>query len=160
MELNPPMQFEWPDAEIALRLGIATLAGLILGFDREVRGHAAGLRTHGMIALTSAMMTVSAILLYHQLGGEESSIDPLRMYEATTAAIGIIAAGIIIVRGGDVRNLTSATHVWLTAMVGIASGAGQYPLVLLGGLTALVLLVVVRVAERYLPRKNEPVDRG
>jgi putative Mg2+ transporter-C (MgtC) family protein len=154
MELNPPMHLEWPDAEIALRIGVATLAGLILGFDREVKGHAAGLRTHGFIALTSSMMTVCALLLYYQLGGEESSIDPLRVFEAMTAAIGIIAAGVIIVKGGDIRNLTSAAHIWLTATVGIASGAGQYPVVLLGGLIAIILLVIVGAVERYLPRND------
>lgn len=160
MELNPSMEFEWPDAEIALRLGVATLAGLILGFDRELRGHAAGLRTHGMIALTSALMTVSATLLYYQFGGVHSKVDPLRIFEAMTAAIGIIAAGIIIVRGGDIHNLTSAAHVWLTATIGIASGAGQYPVVILGGLTALILLVVVRIVERYLPSRDVEADDG
>ena len=160
MELNPSMHFEWPESEIAFRLGVATLAGLILGFDRELRGHAAGLRTHGMIALTSAIMTVSALLLYYQLGDSTSKVDPLRIFEAMTAAMGIIAAGIIIVRGGDIKNLTSAVHVWLTATIGIASGAGQYPVVLLGGLTALMLLIIVRIVERCLPSKDIEADNG
>lgn len=151
MELNGPMPFEWPEGEIALRLGLATLVGLVLGFDREVRGHAAGLRTHGFVALSAALMTVSALLLYYQLGGAQSRLDPLRVIEAMTAAIGIIAAGLIIVRGGDIKNLTSAANIWLTAALGIASGAGQYPVVLIGGALALVLLVVLGFVERWLP---------
>ncbi len=154
MHLNPSMPFIWPEGEIALRLGVATLAGLILGFDREIRGHDAGLRTHGFVALSAALMTVSALLLYYQLGGAESGIDPLRVIEAMTAAIGIIAAGLIIVRGGDIKNLTSAANIWLTAALGVASGAGQYPVVLIGGALALLLLVVIGFLERWLPGGN------
>lgn len=152
MQINGSMPFLWPEGEIALRLGVATLAGLVLGFDREVRGHDAGLRTHGFVALSAALMTVSALLLYYQLGGTQSRLDPLRVIEAMAAAIGIIAAGLIIVRGGDIKNLTSAANIWLTAALGIASGAGQYPVVLMGGAIALILLVVLGFLERWLPR--------
>src|SRR3546814_8742031 len=71
-------------------------------------------------------MTVVAIALYYQLGGPQSRIDPLRVIEGMAAAIGIIAAGLIIVRGGEVRNLTTAAHIWLTAGIGLASGAGYF----------------------------------
>ncbi len=151
IHLNPAMPFAWPEAEIALRLAVATITGLVLGFDREVRGHAAGLRTHGLVALSASLMTVTAILLYFQLGGAQSKIDPLRVIEAMTAAIGIIGAGLIIVKGGDIKNLTSAAYIWLTASLGVASGAGQYPVVLLGGLIALILLIFIRFLERWLP---------
>src|SRR3546814_2757770 len=76
-------------------------------------------------------MTVVAIALYYQLGGPQSRIDPLRVIEGMAAAIGIIAAGLIIVRGGEGRNLTTAAHIWLTAGIGIASGAGYFAVVLI-----------------------------
>lgn len=156
MQLNPAMEFGWPELEIALRLVTATIAGMLLGFDREVKGYDAGLRTHGFVALASSLMTVSALLLYYQLGGSDSRLDPLRVMEAMAAAIGIIAAGLIIVRGGDVKNLTSAAHIWLTAALGIASGVGQYPLVIITTVLALLLLIGVGAAERWLPER----DRG
>lgn len=155
MELNAAMEWEWPEIEIAVRLGVATLMGMALGLDREVRGYDAGLRTHGLVALSSAVMTVSALLLYYQLGGAHSRLDPLRVVEGMAAAMGIIAAGLIIVRGDNVQNLTSAAHIWLTATLGIACGAGQYPVVLIGGGIALVLLVLVGVAERWIPEKTD-----
>jgi len=155
MQLNAAMGWEWPDVEIAARLGVATLTGLALGFEREVRGYDAGLRTHGLVALSSAVMTVSALLLYYQLGGASSRLDPLRVVEGMAAAMGIIAAGLIIVRGDSVQNLTSAAHIWLTATLGIACGAGQYPVVALGTLIALLLLVVVGLAERWIPQKPQ-----
>lgn len=155
MDINAAMIWEWPEVEIALRLGVATLTGMALGLEREIRGHDAGLRTHGLVALSSAVMTVSALLLYYQLGGANSRLDPLRVVEGMAAAMGIIAAGLIIVRGDNVQNLTSAAHIWLTATLGIACGAGQYPVVAIGGGIALVLLVLVGIAERYLPEKPQ-----
>jgi putative Mg2+ transporter-C (MgtC) family protein len=155
MELNDPLWWGSIDAQVLLRLGAATLVGLALGLDREMKGYDAGLRTHGLVALSASLMTVVAIALYHQLGGTESRLDPLRVIEGMAAAIGIIAAGLIIVKGGEVRNLTTAAHIWLTAAIGIASGAGYFALVLIAAGLALVLLVLLRVVERRLPQKEE-----
>jgi putative Mg2+ transporter-C (MgtC) family protein len=142
-----------------LRLGIATLVGLALGLDRELKGYDAGLRTHGLVALSAALMTVIAIALYYQLGGPQSRIDPLRVIEGMAAAIGIIAAGLIIVRGGEVRNLTTAAHIWLTAGIGIASGAGYFAVVLIAAGLAFILLVLLRTVERRLPHENADAPR-
>src|SRR3546814_2637511 len=101
MGRNDALGWETIDTEVLRRLGVATLVGLLLGLDRELEGYDAGLRTHGMVALSSSLMTVVSIALYHQLGGAESSIDPLRVIEGMAAAIGIIAAGLIIVKGGE-----------------------------------------------------------
>src|SRR3546814_16441518 len=76
MELNDALWWETIDTEVLLRRGVATLVGLLLGLDRELKGYDAGLRTHGMVALSSSLMTVVAIALYHQLGGADSSLDP------------------------------------------------------------------------------------
>src|SRR3546814_502378 len=64
MELNDALWWETIDTEVLLRLGVATLVGLLLGLDRELKGYDAGLRTHGMVALSSSLMTVVAIALY------------------------------------------------------------------------------------------------
>lgn len=155
MVLNDALWFETIDTQILLRLGIATLVGLALGLDRELKGYDAGLRTHGLVALSAALTTVVSIALYHQLGGADSSLDPLRVIEGMAAAIGIIAAGLIIVKGGEVRNLTTAAHIWLTAAIGIASGAGYFAVVLIAAGLALVLMVLMRVVERRLPSDEQ-----
>lgn len=138
--------------DLALRLGLAALVGLLLGLDREMRGVDAGIRTHALVALSSAMIMVSSLLLYAQLkdaGGEGP--DPLRAVQGLAQSIGFIAAGIIFVRGGAVRNMTTAANIWIAAAVGIACGCGQYTLVLIGSGLALVLLTVLKAVERYLP---------
>ena len=156
MELNPPVLVQWMDWDLVARLCVAAVLGLLLGLDREIRGHSAGLRTHGLICFASAGMTVSIISLYYQLQG--ARMDPLRIFEATGAFIGILGAGLIVFSKGQVKNLTTAAHLWLTAVVGIACGAGQWPLVVICTLISLLMLTVVGVVERLMfptPREDD-----
>ncbi len=148
MELNAPLVVHSIDLDLLSRLGGAAVLGLLLGLDREIRGHAAGLRTHGLICFAAATMTVSIIALYTQLEG--SRMDPLRVFEAAGAFIGILGAGLIVFSRGKVHNLTTAAHLWLAAVLGIACGAGQWPLVLIGGAISLVMLTLLRIVERRL----------
>jgi putative Mg2+ transporter-C (MgtC) family protein len=149
LDADPLALFSW--SEIILRLGLAALLGLLLGLDREVRGHDAGLRTHALVSLSSAMIMASSLMLYVQLRGEEVAPDPLRAIQGLSQAIGFIAAGIIFVRGGAVRNMTTAANIWIAAAIGIACGCGQYRIVAVGSVLALLLVVVLKVVERYLP---------
>lgn len=148
MPLNPDTPLDWIDATVLLRLGVAALLGLLLGLDRELKGHSAGLRTHGLICFGASVMTVSAIALYYQLAGGISRMDPLRVFEGVGAFIGIVAAGLIIVSRGRVHNLTTAANIWLAAMIGIACGAGQWPLVATATLVAVILLTLLGVMEQ------------
>lgn len=157
MELNDPILVHWIDTDVLLRLGIAAIIGLLLGLDRELRGLAAGMRTHGLICFSAAMMTVSIIALYHELGGgtAQGKMDPLRVFEATGAFIGIIGAGLIVFSKGSIKNLTTAAHLWLAAVIGIACGAGQWPLVVIGAVISLIMLTLLRALERrYFPDED------
>jgi putative Mg2+ transporter-C (MgtC) family protein len=155
MDLNPATPLHFIDGPILLRLGSAAVLGLLLGLDRELRGHAAGLRTHGILCFTCAVMTVSAIALHNQLG-DKGTIDPLRVFEAAAAFSGIIAAGLIVFNRGEVKNLTTAAHIWLAAMIGVACGAGQWPLVISAAIVAVVMLTLLRLVEdRWLAPKDD-----
>ncbi len=159
MELNDATELVLLDWEVIARLAAAAAIGLLLGLDREIRGHAAGLRTHGLICFTAAMMTVSIIALHNQIGGPRT--DVLRVFEATGAFIGIIGAGLIVFSRGRVHNLTTAAHLWLAAVVGIACGAGQWPLVAIGGAFSVVMLTILGfVEDRFFPpdRRIGPAD--
>ena len=153
MDLNPPVLVHWIDYDLVLRLGVAAILGLMLGLDREIRHHAGGLRTHGLICVSAAAMTVSIISLYHQLNGQR--MDPLRLYEACGAFIGILGAGLIVFSKGEVKNLTTAAHLWLVTVIGIACGAGQWPLVVICGLVSVVMLTVLGYVEmRFFPDRD------
>ena len=147
MTLNPDTPLHLIDGPVMLRLSIAALLGLLLGLDRQIRGHAAGLRTHGLICFTSALMTVCAIALHNQLQGE-GNIDPLWVFEASAAFSGILATGLIICSKGQIKNLTTAAHIWLASMIGIASGAALWPLVASATLVAILMLSLLGFVER------------
>jgi putative Mg2+ transporter-C (MgtC) family protein len=153
MDLNPPVLVHWIDYDLVLRLGIAALLGLGLGLDREIRHHGGGLRTHGLICVAASALTVSILSLHSQLNGQR--MDPLRLYEACGAFIGIIGAGLIVFSKGEVKNLTTAAHLWLVTVIGIACGAGQWPLVVICALVSIVMLTVLGLAERrFFPDRD------
>lgn len=146
--------------ELLLRLGVASSIGLLLGLDRELQGHEAGLRTHALVALSSAMIMMSALMLTEELRSAGYSPDPLRAIQGLSQAIGFIAAGVIFVRGSSVVNMTTAANIWVAAAIGIACGAGQYRLVVVGAGLGIVLLTLLKLFERHLPssRHHEPND--
>lgn len=157
MDLNPPTLVHWIHVDLLMRLSVAAGLGLLLGLDRELRGHAAGLRTHGLVCFTAAAMTVSIIALYNQLGGER--MDPLRVFEATGAFIGIIGAGLIVFSKGRIKNLTTAANLWLVAVIGIACGAGQWPLVAIGvGVSLIMMTFLWFVETRWFPDTERAAD--
>ncbi len=156
MELNAAIPVHHIDGPVLLRLLVAAVLGLLLGLDREIHGHDAGLRTHALVCVSAAAMTVSMIALYLQLGG--TRMDPLRVFEAAGSFIGIIGAGLIVFSRGRLHNLTTAAHLWLATVIGIACGAGQWPLVIAGGLLSLVLLTLLHLVEGRWSR-GCPVDK-
>lgn len=113
------------------------------------------MRTHGLICFTSALMTVCAIALHLELRGQ-GNIDPLRVFEASAAFTGIIAAGLIVFSKGEIKNLTTAAHIWLAAVIGIACGAGLWPLVVSATVIAVIMLSLLGILER---RWLDPQDR-
>lgn len=131
------------------------LAGLLLGIDREVRDHPAGMRTHAIMCFAAALITLSALALYYQLGGEDSQADPLRVIEGTAAMAGVIGGALIVFSKGEVKNLTTAAHIWLAAAIGIAFGAGLYPLAVVGTVVSVLLLSVFH----WIGRKTFGEDR-
>ena len=139
---------------MALRLGIATLVGLALGLEREWRGHDAGLRTHALVALSSAMITLSALSLADDVHAQGGESDPVRVVQGLAQAIGFIAGGLIFVRGGDVQNMTTAASLWMAAGAGIAAGAGQFALVAIGSGLALLLLLLATISGRITARRE------
>lgn len=127
-------------AEVFLRLGAAVLVGALIGFDRELRGKPAGLRTVSLVALGSAVLVMTAAGL-NTTGSNDSTT---RVIQGIVTGIGFLGAGTII-RGPteeSVKGLTTAASVWLAAAAGIACGLAQWPLVVVGcGLGVIILLL-------------------
>ena len=130
---------------IVLRLGLAALFGALLGFEREHHGKAAGVRTHMLVAVGSALFVLAP-----SLGGSEDDAMS-RVIQGVVAGVGFLCAGTIIKSDNDrdVKGLTTAAGVWLTAAIGIATGLGSVLIALLGTLLGLFILnIVPRLVDR------------
>ncbi|MDP5305683.1 MgtC/SapB family protein [Paracoccus spongiarum] len=134
------------------RMLLALLLGALIGWEREVKARAAGLRTHMLIALAAAMFTIVAMELTHFPADDRDSlrIDPLRLIEAVTAGVAFLAAGSIIISGGTVRGVTTGASMWLAGAIGLACGTGSGLLAAMGTAMALVILWIIRVVIRPL----------
>lgn len=137
-----------PDAaevtRTVLRLLMAALLGGVLGWERERKGKAAGVRTHMLVALGAALF----VLVPKQMGVGDADIT--RVVQGLVAGIGFLGAGTII-KGDDeenVRGLTTAAGIWLTAAIGVAAGLGREATAVL---TALLALAILWVLPRLLP---------
>jgi putative Mg2+ transporter-C (MgtC) family protein len=122
-------------------IGAALLWGLV-GFEREASDHAAGLRTHmtvGVAAATFALITIHLVEIYADRP-EFIRMDPIRLVEATTAGVAFLAAGMIVLSRGEVRNLTTGAGLWLAAAVGLATGLGLWPVAVMATVLALIIV--------------------
>ncbi|MEP7283269.1 MAG: MgtC/SapB family protein [Rubrivivax sp.] len=124
---------------ILVRLLLAALLGGVLGYDRERQGKAAGVRTHMLVAMGSALF----VLVPEQAG--MSVADMSRVIQGVIAGIGFLGAGAIIKGrdGEEVQGLTTAAGVWMTAAIGVACGLGRESTALLSTLLALFVLAVM-----------------
>lgn len=124
---------------IVLRLVVAALLGGVLGFERESQGKSAGLRTHMLVALGSALF----VFVPQKLG--ISVADLTRVLQGLVAGVGFLGAGTIVKshREEDVRGLTTAAGIWMTAAIGVAAGLGREATAVLSTLLALAILALV-----------------
>jgi putative Mg2+ transporter-C (MgtC) family protein len=113
-------------ADIAIRLCAAALFGGSVGFERDVHGRSAGLRTHILVCMGSALFMLISISLPVLTDGESLRVDPGRIASQIVTGIGFLGAGVIIKQGLAVRGLTTAACLWVTAALGMAAGAGMY----------------------------------
>jgi putative Mg2+ transporter-C (MgtC) family protein len=129
--------------EIGLRLGVAALAGALVGLNRDIAQKPIGLRTLALVALGAAAVTVATI----QVSGMAENADAMSrvvqgIIQGVMGGISFIGAGVILrdVKSRSVEGLTTAATVWVTAALGIACGLGAWTTVAVAGAMALVLL--------------------
>ncbi len=131
---------------ILVRLLAATVLGAVLGYERERTGKAAGLRTHMMVSLSSALFVLGP------LEAGMAATDVARVIQGVAAGIGFIGAGAILKVSDErqVRGLTTAAGIWMTAAVGLTAGMGRVGLAAIGVAFAWVILYLVAKLERHL----------
>ncbi|HEY8397898.1 MAG TPA: MgtC/SapB family protein [Flavihumibacter sp.] len=139
---------EWK--EIMFRLTLAAVLGAVIGLERERKNWAAGLRTHMLVCVGSALtMMVSAYGFMDVLGMQNVGLDPSRIAAQVVSGIGFIGAGtILFLRQGIVRGLTTAAGLWTVAAIGLATGGGMYFAASVATALAIIILLILQPFER------------
>lgn len=122
-----------------LRLLVALLIGAVIGYERERAGKPAGVRTHGMVCLGSALFTL--VSLY----GFGTAADPSRVASQIVTGIGFLGAGAILHQRRSVQGLTTAASLWVTAAIGLAIGVGME---VMSAVTAVFVVALLRFGPR------------
>jgi putative Mg2+ transporter-C (MgtC) family protein len=150
------------DAHVVLRLLVASVLGGAIGIERELRDREAGIRTHLLVSLGSALFTIISAYAFHSFLASGATVvraDPTRIAAQIVTGIGFLGAGAIIREGLSVRGLTTAATLWVVAAIGMACGAGWYwAAVVTTAVTIAALwplrIFAYRTIERMKPEEN------
>ena len=150
------------DGALLLRVAAAMLLGGVLGIEREIGRHAAGLRTHMMIAGAAALIVGLGDSIAEHFQQERYrdllQVDPVRLIEAVVASVGFVAAGTILRsnRSDRVSGLTTASSLVMAAAIGIAAGIGNYFIAAGVSVMCVVVLALFRRVEDRVGGREEP----
>ena len=145
--------------EVVLRLALAAVLGAAIGVERELREREAGLRTHLLVSLGSALFTIVSAYGFHTFLASGASVvraDPTRIAAQIVTGIGFLGAGAIIRQGLSVRGLTTAATLWVVAAIGLAAGAGYYSAAVATTVLVLVSLWPLRIAAHRIFLRYRP----
>ena len=138
------MTIDWV---LIFRLLAAGLLGGIIGLEREFRAKEAGVRTHFIVALGSALFMMISQFAF------SGRFDAARVAAQVVSGIGFIGAGVIIFQKNVVRGVTTAAGLWVAAAIGLACGAGMYWLAGAATLMTVVCLEMMHLVHRYVAEK-------
>jgi putative Mg2+ transporter-C (MgtC) family protein len=129
-------------ADLAVRMLIASILGAGIGLEREIHEHPAGMRTHLLVSLGSAIFTILSIYGFEFPSGPNGAVatDTSRVAAQIVSGIGFLGAGAILKYGTSIRGLTTAASLWTTAAIGMAAGAGEWLIAAVGTFIVVVSL--------------------
>lgn len=134
--------------QFIVRLLISIICGVIIGIERKTRSKEAGIRTHAIVCMASALFMILSKYMVGALGGDTLTGDPTRIASQVVTGIGFLGAGIIMYRHDIMRGLTTAAGVWATSAIGMAIGAGF----IVTGVCATLFLLILQIIF-HLPLK-------
>ncbi len=146
------------EIELVVRILVGTVLGAIIGYERDIHGRPAGIRTHAVVALASAtFMVVSTHMVYfqHYKPGDFAEVDGSRIAASVVSGIGFLAGGAILRTGFNVQGLTTAAGLWLVAAIGLCAGGGMY----VESVAATVMGIGTLTMLRKLEGKDKDVIR-
>ncbi|MGM9803954.1 MAG: MgtC/SapB family protein [Muribaculaceae bacterium] len=132
-------------ANATLRLLLSMVLGAVVGIERMKKGQMAGMRTFSLISTGATLAMLVSIYIPQEFLGLKNG-DPGRIAAQVVSGIGFLGAGAIIQMKGSVRGLTTAAGIWITAMIGLAVGAGMY---IISIITTLLIIFILAIMNRY-----------
>ncbi len=145
--LNMFLTADQYQVEIVLRVLVAFVAGVIIGFDRERSGKPAGIRTQMLVCVASALMAGISVYLGKWYG--VAGADPARLMAQVITGIGFLGAGVILKNGNKVSGVTTAATIWITSAIGLSIGAGLLLPAIVTVLLVLLLDPIATMQYRY-----------
>ena len=147
---------EIPILDMFVRLLAAAGLALLLGLERELRGKAAGLRSHMLVSLGASTFIIMGMhILFATAEGDPSArIDPTRIVEGVIGGIGFLGAGSIIQSRGTVQGITTGASIWMAGAIGVACGLGIFALAGMVTVMALIIMVVLGRFEHKVMKVN------
>lgn len=145
---------EITNIQIIIRLITSALLSSLIGFEREMRGRAAGLRTHILIGLTTCLLMLVSVSVAQLFGGNYLC-DPGRIAAGVITGVGILCAGTIIRFGESVKGLTTAASLWAVAALGLAVGIGYYVAAYTATALILITLLLLSYFEKAIINKKK-----
>ena len=141
--------------DMLIRIALAGILGGLIGLERQMRAKEAGLRTHILVGIGSAMfMLVSKYGFADMLSSDHVALDPSRIAAQVVSGMGFLGAGTIMIQKQVVKGLTTAAGLWVTAAIGLVIGSGMYEIGIYGTVLALVVLEVFRRLSHLLIGKH------
>jgi putative Mg2+ transporter-C (MgtC) family protein len=137
----------------------ALVLGLLVGYERAYHGHAAGMRTYGLVCMASAALTIIAGYPDFWFGGHRATVfnssapaaDATRVVQGIVTGIGFLGAGVIMKEGFSIRGLNTAASIWASSAIGITVGVGFYAAAMLLAVLAVMSMTLVSKLEQWLP---------
>lgn len=144
---------------IMIRVFIALILSGLIGFEREVKNHSAGFRTHILVGVGSCLMMLLSFYGFEATLAKYEGVvnvrfDPSRIPSYVISGIGFLGAGTIIVYGGTIRGLTTAASIWTVAGIGLVVGAGMYGVAVFTTLIILLSLIFLNNFERLFMKRR------
>lgn len=136
------------DIEVIARLVLSAVIGGMIGVEREVQKRPAGLRTHILVSLGSALVMLISMYGFDGMG------DPARLAAQVVTGVGFLGAGTIMKTGNDIKGLTTAASLWISSGIGLAIGNGYYMGGIVTGTIVMITLMSLRRIEKKIVKRN------
>ena len=150
------------DTNIIISLFLSIILGFTLGLEREITNKIAGLRTHMLVCIGACVFTILSIHAFPLAAGSDNPAsfgDPARIAAQIITGIGFIGAGTVLKQGATISGLTTAATLWVAAAIGMTCGCEYYSLAVLVTILTVIILVLIRIFEREIIRKDLVVKK-